>query len=122
MQKQDKEFSKRIGSRIKEARRDKGITQEQLAFACGVGEKTIQAVERGRCRPSYELIVKISAELNVFVDFFLKDGPRISNTYMLLEYAERINRMNTQTQQTALAMMDSLLELQDKMESEETDQ
>ncbi len=118
MQKQDREYSKLIGSRIMEARKYSNLTQGQLALACGVEEKTIQSIEKGRRRPSYELIAAISEETNVLVDFFLKGGSKISTTYIMEEYAQRINRMNTQTKQAGLNMMDNLLELQEKNEKE----
>lgn len=115
---QDKQFTKQIGSRIKETREAKGRTQSSLAISCGVEEKHIQAIEGGRRRPSYELICKISEELNTTVDFFLRDSRHISTSYIIQAYAERIEKMSTRTRQTGLEMMETLLKLQINQEED----
>lgn len=40
-----------IGAELKSARKANGLTQAQLAEACGVSEATINATERGRTAP-----------------------------------------------------------------------
>src|SRR4051794_20322869 len=42
---------KRIGDRIAEARRAKGLTQRALAELVGVGERAVQAWEQGETHP-----------------------------------------------------------------------
>lgn len=55
------------GDRIKEARKNKGLTQEQLATAIGVKRAVISKYETGLVTPSVEQIEKIARELNISV-------------------------------------------------------
>ncbi len=87
-------------------------------MVCVGDEKTNQAIESGQRRPSFELMAAISERTNVLVDFFLKDGSKISTIYIVEKYVKRVKCMNTQTQQAGLNMMDNLLELQEKNEKE----
>ncbi len=46
-----------------EARKDRGITQEQLAEKCGVTRQTIIAIEKGNYNPSLELAFGLTKAL-----------------------------------------------------------
>ena len=46
----------------------KGMTQTELAEACGVTQKTISALEVNRRNPSYELLIRLAGALAVTVD------------------------------------------------------
>ncbi|MBQ2942714.1 MAG: helix-turn-helix transcriptional regulator [Clostridia bacterium] len=54
-----------MGTRIKLLRRDKNITQEQLAEKTGVSTEHISRIETGSFRPSIALIEKLSEALDV---------------------------------------------------------
>ena len=47
-----------LGKRIHTARKEKGMTQEELAEKVGVGNSHISHVETGKAVPSLALIVK----------------------------------------------------------------
>lgn len=49
-----------IGTRIAEARNLKGLTQQELAQAVGVGQSTVAQWEKGKNEPSLEFIQKIA--------------------------------------------------------------
>ncbi len=67
---------KLFGQKIKEFRKKRKLTQEQLADLIGTDDKHISALERGIYFPKYENIEKLAAALNVelhelfyFVDY-----------------------------------------------------
>ena len=57
--------------RMRSAREQKGLTQEQLAHICGTTARTIQRYESGASRPKAEVVQKIAKALDVSVDALL---------------------------------------------------
>ena len=53
---------------LKQARKQKNITQEELARMVGVSRQSINAIERGKYIPSTLLAVKISEVFNTSVN------------------------------------------------------
>lgn len=53
---------------LKNARREKNITQEQLAKAVGVSRSTISMIEMGENEPSLNLAKKIASVLNLKIE------------------------------------------------------
>ena len=54
-----------LGITIKAARKDKHLTQEELAEKVGVGLRHIMALENEGRHPSYELLYKLIRVLNI---------------------------------------------------------
>ncbi len=54
-----------IGSYIARKRKEKNLTQEQLAEHIGVSNKTISKWERGKCMPDYSILQKLCNALHV---------------------------------------------------------
>lgn len=50
---------------LKDARKAKGMTQEQLAERCGVARSTIAMIETGTNKPSTDLAKTLAKELDV---------------------------------------------------------
>ncbi|MBS6475613.1 MAG: helix-turn-helix transcriptional regulator [Clostridiales bacterium] len=61
----------RMGARIKEARKNRRLTQDQLAAEVNIGPTYISDIERGAKFPSLSLFIKIVNALNVSADFIL---------------------------------------------------
>ena len=57
-----------IGSRIKEIRNSKGMTQEKLSEIVGINPKYLSGIERGTENPTLNTILKIVESLNVSLD------------------------------------------------------
>lgn len=64
---------KQLGQRIKEARQRSGFSQQQLAGAIGVSDKTISAYEVGRVEPPLNTLDKLCEVTRHPVAFFLGD-------------------------------------------------
>lgn len=56
-----------IGNFIQKKRREKNLTQEQLAEKLGVSNKTVSKWENGKCLPDYSVIELLCEELGVTV-------------------------------------------------------
>jgi transcriptional regulator with XRE-family HTH domain len=50
---------------LRQARRRRGLTQEQLAFAAGLDRTAISLLERARRSPSLETVFLIAEALNI---------------------------------------------------------
>ena len=59
------------GSRIKEIRKQKGLTQKQLGEKCGMYESQIRKYENGNANPKVETLKKIAGALEVSLDSLL---------------------------------------------------
>ena len=57
----------KIGSFIKEIRKEKGLTQEQLAEKLGVSQKSVSRWETGKTMPDYSLLPNICETLEINV-------------------------------------------------------
>jgi len=61
-------MTERLENDIKERRTALGLTQAELAEACGVTRKTVNTVENGVFTPSALLALKLARALNVTVE------------------------------------------------------
>lgn len=53
------------GTKIKEIRKQKGLTQKQLGDLCGMADSAIRRYENGNANPKIETLKKIAAALEV---------------------------------------------------------
>lgn len=70
----------RLGLRIKELRKQKGMSQEFLADESGLSLRTIQRIENGDTNPTGESLKRLSNALNVnpdeLIDWSIKEDKR----------------------------------------------
>ncbi len=60
-----------LGENLKNARKKKGLTQEQVAILLNVRTVTVASYERGLRRPDTDTLMKLSLLYNVTTDFLL---------------------------------------------------
>lgn len=70
-----------LGKRIREARKNRNMTQEKLGELCGLSSAHIGHIERGTRVPSLETVFRISQELNVSLDYLLFDSKSDENLF-----------------------------------------
>lgn len=68
-----KKLLKKLGNRVRDIRKSKGITQTELAYSINKDQPSIQRLEKGRVNPSFYYLHEISQGLGVpikdLVDF-----------------------------------------------------
>lgn len=84
---------KKIGSFLKELRKEKGITQEQLSEYLGVTNRTVSRWENGVNMPDFDLIIEMANYFDVTIEELL-DGER------------KTNMMNKETENALLKVAD----------------
>ena len=57
-----------LGNRIRDARKECGLTQKELAKQTGLSTKTVQDVEKGRKNPTYETLMRLICRLGISPD------------------------------------------------------
>ena len=70
-----------IGSKLKQARKDKGITQEQAAELLAVSRQTISNWENNRSYPDIVSVIRMSDIYSVSLDHLLKEEKSMKQTY-----------------------------------------
>jgi transcriptional regulator with XRE-family HTH domain len=64
---------RKLGARIRELRKERGMSQEALAFDAGVAVNSIATIERGEANPSVAVLVAISRVLKVKLRDLVED-------------------------------------------------
>lgn len=101
---------KAIGTRIKEARESKHLTQEQLAEIVGLSSTHISVIERGVKAPKLETFIEIANALNATADSLLLDVLDNSLQIKTTELSEQIKRLPLKEQQKILKAVRVLVE------------
>ena len=75
----------RLGNKLKNVRKTRGLTQEELSALSGVSTRHISKIEKGVMNPSYEILTHIAAALGMTPDyFFASDNDEDENNIQLL--------------------------------------
>ena len=104
-----------IGQRIARLRRERGITQEELAEQLGLGQSNVSDYERGVLRvQGSELIVKLTKTLDVSADELLGLTPRpranaAAKNRRILRRLQQLDRLPERDQQAILRTLDVFL-------------
>ena len=59
------DIRRRVGLNVKKFRKERGLSQEGLAFECGLHRTYVSGVERGVRNPTVVVLAKIASALNV---------------------------------------------------------
>ncbi|MBP5529509.1 MAG: helix-turn-helix transcriptional regulator [Lachnospiraceae bacterium] len=70
-----------IGNKLRNARNEKGITQEQAAELLGVSRQTISNWENNKSYPDIISVIKMSDFYAVSLDILLKEDKEMNQTY-----------------------------------------
>ena len=74
-----------LGNKLKNVRKTRGLTQEELSALSGVSTRHISKIEKGVMNPSYEILTQIAAALGMTPDyFFASDNDEDENNIQLL--------------------------------------
>jgi transcriptional regulator with XRE-family HTH domain len=70
------DIRRRVGVNTRKHREDRGWSQEELAFECGLHRTYISGVERGIRNPTVVVLQKIATALKVPAAALLDETPR----------------------------------------------
>ena len=99
-----------IGSRIKAAREQAHLTQEELAEIIDISPTHMSVIERGVKTPKLDTFVKIVNALNISSDALLQDVIAPINDNILSELSTRIGGLSQKEQNRILNAIRALTE------------
>lgn len=104
---------KKFGTRVKIAREQKGLTQEQLAEKIDMTNNYISNIERNRSIPSISTLVRICNSLDVTPDYLLLDSIYESKEYIIDEIAKKLKYCNPKNLRLISGFISLLIDEQD---------
>lgn len=96
-----------VGTKIREARKQKGFTQQMLADEIGIGEMYISQIERGMKMPSLNLFIKIITALDISADYVLRDALPTGKDFVYAEVAELLDGLTPKQRRGAIDILDA---------------
>ena len=99
-----------IGSRIKEAREQAHLTQEELAEIVDISPTHMSVIERGVKTPKLDTFVKIANALHLSADALLQDVVTPVTDSITAELSVRIGRLPQKEQTRILNAIRALTE------------
>ena len=100
----------KIGPRLRKARKDRKLTQAQLAEAIDLSNNYISNIERGTSIPSLETFVMLCNALDVTADMMLTDSVYRSSEYLKENIAVKLARCSKKNMRIIERFIDLLLE------------
>ena len=102
-----------VGHRLAKLRRERGITQAELATKLGIGQSNISLYEHGSCKLRGDLIVQIAGILHVSTDELLgREKPKDTQTpetWKLRRRLREIEKLPKRDQLVVLQTLDAFL-------------
>lgn len=83
-----------IGARAAQKRKEKGLTQEQLAFAANLSQSTVNKIEKGKTQAELASLIKIANALHMTMDELLCGSVDSSIPVYQKEFAELVRECN----------------------------
>ena len=94
-----------VGSRIKTARENKKLTQEELAAMVDLSPTHISVIERGVKSPKLETFVRIANALGVSADYLLVDVVENSTKGISCELYDYVSNLSKKEREKVLAVV-----------------
>ncbi len=98
---------------IKKQRKQKNITQEQLAERLSVSVGYVSQIERGITKANLEMLSNICAELSCDITYLFTGALVEQSSYLESELNDRYKRMTQRQKQMRLGIMDLILAAED---------
>ncbi len=101
-----------IGSRVKEARKEMKITQENLAELLDVSIGYVSQVERGATKISLDLLGAISGILKKDLSYFVREAGTESPHYMISNLTKDLEHLSEENRRIITTTVKAMLEEQ----------
>ena len=102
-----------MGDRIRESRKAKHLTQEQLAELLDVTPYYMGELERGNKTPSLDLFIKLVEVLDVSSDYLLRDVVSVGNVYGDTKMSRKLEKLTPKQRVALEALIDTYLKYLD---------
>lgn len=99
--------AKAIGLRVRELRKERGITQEELAKYLGMSVKHIGGFERADTGISIPNYIKLANYFGVTLDYLICGKMDKRNLALMEKYAERLKKLS----ETEYSEFDKIMEI-----------
>ena len=99
---------KLIGSRIKSARKTKGMTQEVLSEKLDVSIGYISQVERGITKISLDLLAAISSILECDIASLITETAIVSENYKATEFGDEMKDLTSRERSLVIEFIEHL--------------
>lgn len=94
-----------LGKRLREAREQKGYTQEQLAEIADVGVMYLGEIERGQKMPSMKIFIKVVEALDVSADYILRYELSTGKEHVRDEFTHLLEGLTPQQRRAAFEIL-----------------
>lgn len=98
-----------LGSKLREARKNKGYTQEVLAEKADIGVMYLGEIERGIKMPSMNIFIKLIEALDISADYLLRDELSSGKEYVFDEITKKLDNLTPQQRKTARDILDAYI-------------
>ena len=111
----DSAFFQALGSRIAQARKERGMTQQALAEALGIAQQTLGHYEVARARIAADLLPRLADALDMSLDELLKGQPTVrlpgkrGPASRLEQQLDAVTRLPRAEQKFVSKMLDNVL-------------
>ena len=99
-----------MGGRIKEARKNRGLTQDQLAECLDISVEFVGQIERGQKLPSMQVFIKLIEVLSVSADYLLRDSVSTGRLFGDNAIGRKIELLEPKERIALEALVDTYLE------------
>ncbi len=98
-----------ISARLIVLRKNKGLTQQEMADEIGLHVNQVRRYEAGNAQPSLEALKKIAVAMSVTIDSLVfADDERGPNDELKLQF-EAVSRMSSEDKQAIKALLDGMI-------------
>ena len=99
---------KLIGARIQKRRKEKKLTQEQLAERLSVSVGYVSQIERGLTKANLEMLARICTELDCELTYLIDGVVKTRDSYLDAGLAERFRRLDARQKELAMRLLDAI--------------
>lgn len=105
-----------LNARLIALRKQRGLTQQQMADSLGIHVNSLKKYEAGQAQPSLEALMKIAVALHVSTDFLLFEEQERGPSQELALQFEAISQMPPDDQDVVIRVIDAMI-VKHKVES-----
>lgn len=108
----DEEMRKTVGNKLKELRKQKRLTQKELAAALDIGISQLNKYESGMHMPPIKKLIHLSNIFDTTLDYLVKgrqtDMTELHNSKFIKRFRE-LEHFDTEEQNTVLKILDAMI-------------